>query len=64
MRKKEDAWKEVLAASDEEAKERFMEVYREEERKGKRCIYQSKKKVNESLGGKMNEDVDENRKLF
>ena len=34
--------KEVLAASDEEAKERCMEMYREEKRKVKRCIYQSK----------------------
>ena len=32
-RRKEAAWKEVLAASDEEAKERCMEVYREEKRK-------------------------------
>ena len=30
MRKKEAAWKDVLAASDEEAKERCMESYREE----------------------------------
>ena len=31
--------------------------------KVKRCIYQSKKKVNEQFGRK-NEDVSENRKLF
>ena len=44
--------KKVLAASDEEAKERGMEVYREENRKAKRFIYQSKKKVSEhSLEG-------------
>ena len=47
VRRKEAAWKEVLAASNEEAKERCMEVYKEEKRKDKRCIYQSKKKVKE-----------------
>ena len=31
--------KEVLAASDEEAKERCMEAYRKEKRKFKSCIY-------------------------
>ena len=46
--------KEVLAASNEEAKERCMGAYREEKRKVKRCIYQSKKKVNEKFGRKMN----------
>ena len=30
VRRKETAWKEVLPASDEETKERCMEVYREE----------------------------------
>ena len=41
------SWKEVLGASDEEAKERCMEAYREEKRKVIRCIpeYQSKKKA-------------------
>ena len=33
VRRKEAAWKEVLAASDEEAKERWMEAYKEEETK-------------------------------
>ena len=41
-----------------------MEAYREEERKVKMCIIQSKKKVNEQFGRKMNEDVNGNRKLF
>ena len=41
-----------------------MEAYREKKRKVKRCIYQSKKKVNEQFGIKMNEDVNGNRKLF
>ena len=54
----------MLAASNEEAKERSMEMYREEKRKVKRSIYQSKKKVNKQFGRKMNEDMNENRKLF
>ena len=41
-----------------------MEVYREEKRKVRRCIIQSKKKVNEQFGRKINEDVNRNRKLF
>ena len=41
-----------------------MEAYREEERKVKRCIYLSKKKVDEQFGRKMNEDVNGNMKLF
>ena len=53
-----------MEASDEEAKERCVEAYREEKRKVKRCIIQSKKKVNEQFGRKMNEDVNGNRKLF
>ena len=43
VRRKEAVWKEVLAPSDEEEKERCMEAYREKKRKVKRCIYQSKK---------------------
>ena len=38
---------EGVAASDEEAKERCMEAYREDKRKVKRCIIQSKKKIHE-----------------
>ena len=49
----------MFAVSDEEGKERCMEAYREENRKVKRCIYQTKKKVNEQFGRKMNEDVKE-----
>ena len=33
---------------------------RTEKRKAKRCIYQSKNKVNEQFGRKMNEDEDAN----
>ena len=53
-----------MAASDEEAKERCMETYIEEKRKVKKCIYQSRKKVNEQFERKMNEDVNGSRKLF
>ena len=42
VRRKEAAWKKMLAASDEESKERCMETYREEKRKVKMCIIQSK----------------------
>ena len=54
----------MLAASDEEAKERSMEAYKEEKEKVKRCIIQSKKKVNQQFGKEVNEDVNGNRKLF
>ena len=47
VRRKETAWKEMLTASTEEAKERCMEAFKEEKRKVKRYIYWSKKKVNE-----------------
>ena len=40
----------MLAASDEENKERCLKAYREEKRKVKRWIIQSKKKVNEQFG--------------
>ena len=64
VRRKEAVYKEVLAAVVEEAKERCMEVCREEKRNVKRSIYQRKKKVNEQFGRKMKEDVNGNRKLF
>ena len=51
-----------MAARNEELKERCMEVYREEKRKVKRGIYQSKKKVNEQFGRKIIEDVNGNCK--
>ena len=44
VRRKEAAWKEVLASSDEEAKERCMETYREENRNVKRFIILSEQK--------------------
>ena len=64
VRRKDAAWKGVLATSDEEIKERCMEAHREEKKKAKRCILLSKKKVNEQFGRKMNKDVKGNRKLF
>ena len=48
MRQKKDVWKRI---------ERRREML-------KRCTTQSKKKVNEQFGKKMNEDVNGNRKLF
>ena len=55
--------KEVLGARDENARERCLEVYKEKKRNLKRCIYQSKK-VLEQFGRKMNQDVNGNIKLF
>ena len=45
--------KEVFAASNEKAKERCLGAYREEKRKVKGGIYQTKMKVNEQFGRKM-----------
>ena len=42
VRRKEANWKGLLVASDEETKERCIEVYREKKRMVKRCIIQSK----------------------
>ena len=64
VERKEAAWREVLGASDDVAKDRCMEVYKEEKRKVKSCIYQSEKEVNEQFRRKMNQDVDGNRILF
>ena len=54
IKRKEAAWKEMLGARDEDAKERCLDVYKEEKIKVKKSIYQSKKEVNEQLGRKMN----------
>ena len=45
------------------AKDRYTEIYKEE-RKVKRCIYQSKEEINGQLGRKINQDVNGNSKLF
>ena len=42
IRRKEAAWKEVLGASDKEAKERCIYAYKEEKRKVKRYISEQK----------------------
>ena len=44
IERKEDTWNLVLGAEDEVAKGRYMEVYKEEKREVKRCIYRSKKR--------------------
>ena len=54
----------MLTASDKETKEKRMAEYREKKRRVERCIIQSKKKVNEQFGRKMDEDVNGNRKLL
>ena len=53
----------MLRDRDEDAKEVCLEVYKEEYRKVKSCIYQSKRKVYEQFGRKMDQDVNRNRKL-
>ena len=60
VKRQEAAWKEVLAASDEEANERCME---EEKRKIKRYISHSKNEINKQFGKKINKDVNGNRKI-
>ena len=54
----------MLVASDAEAKERFMEAYREEKRTAKGVYIKAKKKVNEQFGWKMNENMNINKTLF
>ena len=63
VKRKEDAWKGVLRARNKDARERCLGVHKEEKRKIKRCIHQSKKEVQEQLGRKMNQNVIGNRKL-
>ena len=58
------AWKEVLRGRDEDSKEKCMEAYKEEKKKIKSCMCQSKKEVNEQFRRKMNEDLIKNRKQF
>ena len=64
VKRKETAWKEVLEARDEEAKERCLKVDKEEKKKLKKCIYQSKEEVNEQFGKMMNQNVNGNSELF
>ena len=53
-----------VGARDKDARGRYLEVYKEEKRKVKRYINQSKKEVQEQFGRKMYQDVNGNRKLF
>ena len=53
-----------MGAIDEDAREMCLEIYKEERRKIKRCIYPSKKEIQEQFERKMNYDVNGNRKLF
>ena len=64
FRRKEAAWERVLAASDEETKERCMKAYKEKTIKVRKYICHSKKEMNEQFQRKMNQDVCGNRKLF
>ena len=59
--RKEAAWKEVLGARGEVAKDRFMEIYKEEKLKS---AFQSKNEVNEQFGRKMNQVEDGIRSYF
>ena len=63
VKRKETAWKEVLGARDEDAKEKDVWKFTQK-RKVKRCIYQRKEEVNEQFRRKMNQDVNGNRTLF
>ena len=47
VERKESAWKEAIGARYEVAGERYMETYKEEKRKVKRCMDHSKEEVNE-----------------
>ena len=54
----------LLGARDDDAKELYIQVYQEEKRRVKRCIYQTKREVNKQFRKKMDQDVDGNRQLF
>ena len=54
----------MLEARDEGGGERWLEVYKEDKRKFKKYIYQSKKEIQEKSGRKMNQDRNGNMKLF
>ena len=57
-------WEQIKQAMMESARERCLEVYKQEKKKIKRYIYQSKKEVHEQFRKKMNHDVNRNMKLF
>ena len=64
VERKGAAWKEVLRAENVVPEDKCMKIDKEKSRKVKRCIYQCKREVNDQFGRKMNQDIDENRKLF
>ena len=49
-----------LGTRNEDVRERCLEAYKEEKRKDKRCIHQSKNEVQEQFGRKMNQDMNGN----
>ena len=59
----EATWEDKLRAKDEIVKERFMGIYKMEN-KGIRCIEQSKKEENGHFGRKMNPKVNESFTVF
>ena len=54
----------MLGTREEAGRGKFLEDYKREKKKVKRCIYQSKKEVQEQFGRKMNQDANGNKKLF
>ena len=53
-----------MRARDKVAKYRCMEIYKQENGKVRKYVYQSKNDVNEQFRTKMNQDINANRKLF
>ena len=64
VRRKEAALKEVLGVRDEDAKDKMFGSLPRRKREKLKCIYQSKNKINEQFGRKMNQNVNGNRKFF
>ena len=58
IKRKEGAWKKILGGRDEDARERCQSLQRRKEK----CIYQSKKEVNEQFGRKVTQAVNRNGK--
>ena len=54
VKRKDAAFKEVLGVKNKVAKDRCMEIHKEEKINVKRCMYQSKKEVNEHFIRKIN----------
>ena len=58
IRKNEPAEKDVLECRDEDAKERFIEVYRKKRERLKGAYIRGKKEVNKQLGRNMNQNFE------